>query len=606
MSNSENKYEVQAREANSAENWDKLWTAEGLESWRGAALSDVYDRISALTPPKSKIIDVGGGVGLLAKKLETERECTAEVWDISSAAVETARSQGLKAEVCDLETSELRFESDSVVVCTECLEHLSETTRDRLLKAISRNKKGQAFISVPNDRLGPDEEPQHTVKFTALEYKIYLEQYFEDVRVEVLGPVAPPIAGYPSNRGQPSVLLAVCGFPKKVKMSVCFPARDEAADIEKTLASFRGVADEMIVGIDPRTQDNTWEIAAKYAEKVFFLTSPQGSVDETGKKMDEKGVHFAWIRNQCLDRCEGPWIFMTEAHEPLTSGQDALLHLEHLPEACKVVSVIRRGGPAAKRQRWAFPWLIKKDPKIRYIRSTHNTVDFPEGTLVIGMPQVQTLHERVHERDLARREQRKIQNRRDLMDDWLTNQNENSLFYLGSEWREFDDELKKKGVASDRAMKYLKEYIVINRSNGPLRYHTRLIVAKMLWQRGELEEAKELLHAASRDDWSRIEHWLFLGDICVTQKRPDEALQYYLYASTRIKTPPFTVWWIDEAFYSYLPAQRLATVYAELGQLDKALHWAEQVTELLPEESPKEAFEEAEDVVKQIAEAIHG
>lgn len=597
-------YETQAKASNSAENWDTLWTEEGLETWRAQALKDVYDRISQLIPADSKGFDVGGGVGVLASQLEENKNCDLEVWDISSVAVGTALALGLRARVVDLNDTLPEISADDVVVCTECLEHLPEATRDRLLRAAAKGRKGKAFFSVPNDRLGPDEEHQHTVKFTALEYKNYLLQYFDDVRVEVLGPRAWPKPGFTSDRGQPSVLLGICGFPKKVKLSVCFPARNEAADIERCLASFRGFADDMAVGVDPRTTDNTWELAAKYAEKVFFLSSPQGDIASVGKKLNEKGVHFAWIRNQCLDKCDGPWIFMTEAHEPLVAGQDNLLHLDRLPEAAKVVSVVRRGGPPAKRQRWAFPWLIKKDPKIRYIRSTHNTVDWPEGTYIVGMPQVQTLHERVHERDLARREQRKVQNRVDLMDDWLTNQNENSLFYLGSEWREFDDELKKKGIASDRAMKYLKEFIVVNRSNGPLRYHTRLIVAKMLWQRGELEEAKDVLHLASRDDWSRIEHWMFLGDIAYQQGAIKEALQYYLYVSTQISNPPFTVWWIDEAFYSYLPAQRLAAVYGELGDFAKALYWAEKNIELLPEECPKEAFEEGEDVVEQIREAI--
>lgn len=580
-----NSVENQAREANSAEKWDRLWKDEGLDSWRGVALEQVYGRIVQLMPRYSQVIDIGGGVGLLAKQLREQSNCDAEVWDISPEAVETARSLGIKAHAFDVEKDFYEIPKGTVVVSTECLEHLSEKARHELLTRAA--KSGQAFISVPNDRLGPDEEPQHTVKFTALEYKRYLEQYFDDVRVEVMGPPAAP-------RNQPAFLLGICGFPKKTKLSVCFPARDEAADIEKTLASFRGVADEMVVGVDPRTVDKTWELAEKYAEKVFFLDSPQG---EGAAKLSEKGVHFAHIRNQCIDKCDGPWIFMTEAHETLSAGVDSLLNLDQLPEAAKVVSVTRRGGPPAKRQRWAFPWLIKKDPKIRYIRATHNTVDWPDGTHIVAIPSIETLHERVHERDVARQAQRKVQNRLNLMHDWLENQNENSLFYLGSEWREYD---------SEKAISYLQDYITLNRSNGALRYHTRLIVGKMLAQAGRVEEAKDCLHAASRDDWSRIEHWVFLGDIAISQEKPEEALQYYLYASTRLGDPPFTTWWIDEAFYSYFVAQRLTMTFAELGQLQNALIWAKKVKDLLPSEAPAEMAAEADEIVTTLEEALDG
>jgi 2-polyprenyl-3-methyl-5-hydroxy-6-metoxy-1,4-benzoquinol methylase len=60
---------VSVREANSVSNWDALWVSEGIESWRKTALDEVYQRILQLVPAKSHVIDLGGGVGLLAKML---------------------------------------------------------------------------------------------------------------------------------------------------------------------------------------------------------------------------------------------------------------------------------------------------------------------------------------------------------------------------------------------------------------------------------------------------------------------------------------------------------------------------------------------------------
>ena len=59
---------------NSAEAWDKLWAHEGKTSWRGSAMREVYERIASLLPKKGvKVIDIGGGVGILAEKLKIGR-----------------------------------------------------------------------------------------------------------------------------------------------------------------------------------------------------------------------------------------------------------------------------------------------------------------------------------------------------------------------------------------------------------------------------------------------------------------------------------------------------------------------------------------------------
>jgi tetratricopeptide (TPR) repeat protein len=181
------------------------------------------------------------------------------------------------------------------------------------------------------------------------------------------------------------------------------------------------------------------------------------------------------------------------------------------------------------------------------------------------------------------------------MQDWMANQSEMSLYYLGSEWREYDEE---------RAMQYLRQFITINRSNGPMRYNTRLILCKMLGNLGRLNEAREVLLPAVGDDWSRTEHWVWLGDILFEQERYDEALQFYLYGSTKIGEPPFTLWWIDLAFYSYIPAQRLAMCYSALGQLDSALQWAKNAKDLLPEDAPEELVQEHITNIKTLEEAL--
>lgn len=630
--------ERKARAANRADLWDQIWKNEGAESWRKQALGRVYSRIVRSMPREARVLDIGGGVGQLAIRLRDEGHCRVAVLDASAEACRQAQEAGVAhVTQCEVGDDAYRARVDKLVnepvsapiaiVATEVYEHLPRLLRTQLLTDAIRVAsartgegvgRGHVFISVPNNRLGPDEEPQHTCKYTALELLTEAREAFAAacrecgsgpieaakfararVRVEALGPY---------------LLLVMSAEPKAFSLSVCTPARDEAEDLEATLASFRGVADEIVVGVDPRTTDATREVARRYAEVVFDLEQPQGP---PGEQVPEGGVHFAHIRNECIARCTSEWVFMTEAHERIVCGEEVLLALDRvMPKSARVGFVLRQGYPhqaagAAPEgylpplQQWAFPWLFKRSPDIRFIRHTHNALDYPEGTHAVSLPQVRTMHERTIERTIARAVQRKSQNRRTLFDDWMTRGNQQSLFYFASELREYD---------SAKAVDFLELFLATSH-NGVQRYQARLIVAKEYMREAmeakgaqreaALRKAKEQLHSATADDWTRIEHFVWLGDLAMVEEQYEKAYAFYRYASTRLNEPPFTVWWIDLPFYGWITAQRMAMVCGELGLLTEALKWAETVVQLLPDNAP-DAIEEAQRNVAVIKEALDG
>jgi 2-polyprenyl-3-methyl-5-hydroxy-6-metoxy-1,4-benzoquinol methylase/tetratricopeptide (TPR) repeat protein len=570
-----------AQRANAVQVWDKLWGNEGDETWRKDVLREVYERVVQLIPEKSRVADLGGGVGILGALLKEENECQVSVFDHSLVALELAKEKGLDTRQIDFErdfapdfkTLDDHTPEFNYIISTEFLEHLSPHVRVQLLHWI-KDLGVSALLSVPNDRLGPDEEPQHTIKYTARSFLEELRGVWESCRVEVLGPF----------------LLGVVGpaAAKSHTLSVTLPVRNESHDLAKTLGSFRGVADEMVVGVDPRTTDNTWEVAQKYAEKVFFLESPEGPPDDY---QGEDKVHFAHIRNQCMDRCTSEWIFMTEGHEYLDKGQDALLGLgDAMPEKAYIAIVWREGDG----QRWGFPWLCRNNPDIRYTRHTHNSLDFPKKMYVVRLPQVVTRHDRSVRRGVERVEQRRIQNRTSLFDDWLARKSENSLFYLAQEWREYD---------TDRGVERFEQFLQLS-NNGGQRYQARLLLARQYVKQKRYDDAYKILIAALGDDWSRTEHWVWLGDLAYNKQKYEEAYTYYIYASTKMGQTPFTLWWIDLCNYTYLPAQRLAMVCGEMGRLTEACYWAEKVVEYLPEDAPAPLKEEAQKNVDLLQEAI--
>lgn len=598
-----------ARRHNAADMWDRLWADEGDDTWRAQALDRVYARVvrligslNPLGPHGVSVVDVGGGRGILAKQivdavhLVSQDPMNMVVIDGSEVACDAAREKGLSAVELDLEdelsAKAMGLMNRDVFVSTECMEHLSEATRHRLFATMATGSS--ALISVPNNRLGPDEEEQHTVKYTAMTLKRDLLTHFDAVRIEVLGPY----------------LLAVCGkmAEKGFTMSATLPVRDEAADLEGTLASIRGIADQLVVGVDPRTTDNTFEVAELYADEVFYLKQPMGpppghdpmggpclhcDAEECREYMGEDGIHFAWARNQCLDRCTGDWIFMTEGHERLVEGEDVLLSLDQImPDGARVGFVLRQG----QGQQWAFPWLFQNAPDIRFSRPVHNVLDFPDKTYSVVLPQIRTLHDRDHSRGKARAKQRKAQNRSALLDDWLARGSEASLFYLGQEWRD---------TSPERAVERLEQFLTVS-NNGVQRYQARLILAKEYARKGQLKDAFRVLHGCTADDWSRTEHFVWLGDLARLEEDFEKARRFYQLATIGIGDPPITVWWIELSYYSYIPAQRLAQTCGDLGFGEEALHWCKAVLELLPPDAPTEAFEEARQNVTLIESALSG
>lgn len=574
--------EERAAAANSPAVWTTIWREEGDETWRATVLEPVYDRIVTFVPKNSKVVDIGGGVGILGARLMNEKNARVTVVEHNQQAVIMAHIKGMATVLRDVELEPPPISFEEVVVATEVLEHLSMKAVRRILNAASVTGK-PAFFSVPNDRLGPEEEPQHARKWTALEFLSLLREYWGNrCRVEVIGGEHKP--------GVPAFLLGICGIePKAYTLSVTLPVRDEAVDLEAVLASFRGVADEIVVGVDYRTKDTTREVAAKYAEVVFDIDDPRGP-DPEKDKIPENGVHFSHVRNRCMKKCSKEWIFMTEGHERLKKGEDVLLQLDAETMRKALVAFVWRTGQG---QRWGYPWLCKNDTRLHYERPTHNQLWYPQDALCIRLPQVETWHFRDHAATKKRAAQRKVQNRITLLDDWKTRGNSDSLYYLANETREFD---------KDKAIERLEEFLALPPKNGPSRYQARLSLAYEYAQKGDRKSARRTLIRAQEDDWSRVEHWVWLGDLAFEEEQFAEALQFYRYAAASIGDPPFSLFWVDDDMYSYVSAQRMAMALAQLGRTGDALEWARKVVELLPEDAPQEAKDEAVSVVTAIEE----
>lgn len=150
--------------------WDHIWDAERkLQMVR--LYETLHGEILKRVQVKGKrVIDLGSGPGILGARLQ-DQGALVECWDHSRKALEIAKERGLETRHFNLLTDKLEpndHKKADYVMLTEVLEHFEEPEKIVKIATSLLKKGGTLVVTTPNDRLGPEEEPEHHQKFTAL------------------------------------------------------------------------------------------------------------------------------------------------------------------------------------------------------------------------------------------------------------------------------------------------------------------------------------------------------------------------------------------------------------------------------------------------------
>lgn len=141
--------------------WDARYVHEGYETQSLAAYTDVVrelilqskEVLHSLDIRDGRLLDVAGGTGKHARFFDlTANGNSLSLVDFSREAVAVARSAGIDATVCDLESQELPFPDQHfhLVMAQEIIEHLSDC--GHLLDEACRvlRADGYLYITTPN------------------------------------------------------------------------------------------------------------------------------------------------------------------------------------------------------------------------------------------------------------------------------------------------------------------------------------------------------------------------------------------------------------------------------------------------------------------------
>lgn len=165
---------------NSVEHWNRRLQ----ETWNSREWPTKTERIRALTSPGDAILDIGCGSGSILRNLAEHGYTDLSGMELSDYAVQRLRASGINmwhGSIPNLSIPDARFD---VVIASQVLEHVIR--RGRFVREIARILKpgGRALIFVPDDCLGPIDEREHVIKYTAESLNRFLGKTFEIDSIE--------------------------------------------------------------------------------------------------------------------------------------------------------------------------------------------------------------------------------------------------------------------------------------------------------------------------------------------------------------------------------------------------------------------------------------
>jgi 2-polyprenyl-3-methyl-5-hydroxy-6-metoxy-1,4-benzoquinol methylase len=147
---------------NTPKYWNRVWKTDSINRDYQELFQIICDHI----PIGSNVLDVGCGIGNLARFMRDSRSAKVTALDFSSYACSILASEGFRTIISKLPTIPVPDESYDVAVCTEVLEHLDhpERTLAQMIRVVRHG--GVVICSAPDNALHPHKELEHQIAYT--------------------------------------------------------------------------------------------------------------------------------------------------------------------------------------------------------------------------------------------------------------------------------------------------------------------------------------------------------------------------------------------------------------------------------------------------------
>ena len=362
---------------------------------------------------------------------------------------------------------------------------------------------------------------------------------------------------------------------KKPTISLCIFARDEAATIHNAIESVKPLCDEIIIGIDNTSSDDTERIASEHADVLY--------------KFDWNGS-FSDARNLAMSKCTKEWIFIWDAHEWMSPEHVEKLRTKMwqvIEDDCPAIGfkLLMEDGAVGMQTR-----LLKNGIGWEYNGKVHNQLNTSEidpNGLSMGFRDIVIEHRPTKANRKIRKKERYEQIEKD-MGEVLKKHPEDvrSAFYLASIAHE-------QGMY-EKAIGFYRRYLKNSKdaADGVERYLVTWQMGRCRMALNHTEKAKTLFHDCITMRYEIPLAYVTLGEIGVKdaegmqqeidenieedilQRKWSEAEGYYKKAIELADDNPMpdsTVFY-PGAFYSWLPVWNLGKLYEMNAMYDQALY----------------------------------
>ena len=160
-------------------NSQKHWDVRLAETWDAPNRNwpVKVDCIAQILKSEMSILDVGCGTGSILRSLRQRGFCNVHGLELSEYAVRRLSDEGIAMSKGSLLNMPFPAATFDAAIASEVLEHV--ILRSRFLRELMRVVKpfGRILIFVPDNCLGPIDEPEHVTKYDARSLRRFLSKF---------------------------------------------------------------------------------------------------------------------------------------------------------------------------------------------------------------------------------------------------------------------------------------------------------------------------------------------------------------------------------------------------------------------------------------------
>jgi SAM-dependent methyltransferase len=160
------------------------WDQRLADTWELRTWPTKNSRIVELTCKDDRILDIACGNGSVMRALKDAGYTNLSGLEISQYAVKRLEAEGFAMYLVSVPTLPIPDCKFDVVIASQILEHVIR--RGHFMSEVQRvlTPGGRAFVFVPDDCLGPIDEPEHVIKYTKSTLSRFLARHFDVLSIE--------------------------------------------------------------------------------------------------------------------------------------------------------------------------------------------------------------------------------------------------------------------------------------------------------------------------------------------------------------------------------------------------------------------------------------